>query len=850
MTSASLRDLSCRIHALIRSQQVRNQFCDQVRACIAKRVRNPELSLPLYLFEEEWDVPEEPREITLAEKYTILAVIHDFTYENDGPIMSYGGFDHESRILRVLQLHVQDNWARHAWRVEGWYNDVVTDLAGRQHPTSDPASMALVSAHPVEAISATTSVQTQPASEQTGARGLVTTGQTMVDSDLHTIEANDDAEQQLHIQKAAERKQQQQRRAELLAAFHGVCYVTDSPDDFALKLIKDPEFRRMYARRWVDLGKEMVDKRDLLAQKPEELTNPKNDFAKTFALKILAGAVSSNEAKILELLDWLAERSPDLRYSAGQWLRHWLQDEIMSNPSPKVETSTPLAEAAQNVPTRPKGPRTPVELPQLLTCDLGDIIEELHPEEAALLSWARIGVLKGKFPAGWPSMWEASEWWAGGRGGEWAEIASGPNPNQWLPPIADYMKKLFGRLVTGDELISYLFDHQGGTPADWEKLTLSQLAEFLRAACKSLGSSVAAAPQKRFANGAMNREKPLRVLHLSDLHFAADTSPSTKLRWLADDIQKGDGFGFEQLDYLVISGDMTHKGNETGLEKAREFVSLLIKEFGISADRCIFVPGNHDVQDRDTSYDFRQNNEGVKPEHCVSRGSGFLVRNEANYPQRLKLFSDLFFKKIRHKPYPLDSERQGLAYLFPETRIQFLTLNSCWQIDQHFRKRSGVHPSAVAQVIREADQQIKEARISGALADRAVVLRVGVWHHAVSGPGQMGDLDFLEHLMKNNVRIGLHGDVHELRRDLVSYWHKDRIHIVGSGSFAAGAEGRPESTPRLYNLLEIQRDLGSVRVHTRCQLRSESAWRGWNEWQQDNGPGALPFFDIVFKAFS
>jgi 3',5'-cyclic AMP phosphodiesterase CpdA len=51
----------------------------------------------------------------------------------------------------------------------------------------------------------------------------------------------------------------------------------------------------------------------------------------------------------------------------------------------------------------------------------------------------------------------------------------------------------------------------------------------------------------------------------------------------------------------VISGDMTDKGNPRGMEMAYKFVSLLINEFGLSGDRCILVPGNHDVQDRDES---------------------------------------------------------------------------------------------------------------------------------------------------------------------------------------------------------------------------------------------------------
>jgi len=44
--------------------------------------------------------------------------------------------------------------------------------------------------------------------------------------------------------------------------------------------------------------------------------------------------------------------------------------------------------------------------------------------------------------------------------------------------------------------------------------------------------------------------------------------------------------------------------------------------------------------------------------------------------------------------------------------------------------------------------------------------------------------------------------------------HDKQTHVIGSGGFAAPQKDRPESTPRLYNMLDLARDLSSVRVHT------------------------------------
>ncbi|WP_441293099.1 metallophosphoesterase [Sorangium sp. KYC3313] len=354
---------------------------------------------------------------------------------------------------------------------------------------------------------------------------------------------------------------------------------------------------------------------------------------------------------------------------------------------------------------------------------------------------------------------------------------------------------------------------------------------------------------------AMEREEqkkvtndPIRVLHLSDLHFRAETPVRTRLQWLSDDLRHGDDWGrdgIDRLDYLVISGDFTDKGTPEGHERAYDFVSSLTSDFGLSAERCIFVPGNHDVRDMLSAYEARDSVAGLKDDDYVKQGDIYLVPFPEKYLLRLKSFSDNFYHKFLQQPYPTDYVAQGISIPFWETGLQFLTFNSSWQIDRFHRKRSNVHPSAIANALRMAQTQERDARADGRLASDAPLLRIAVWHHAVTGPEQMKNTDFLGNLQKNNVKIALHGDVHEMRRELVAHWHARALHVVSSGSFGAPAEDRPESAPRLYNLIEIDRGLKSVRVHTRMQPKADAPWKGWNEWPRtDGGGGAVPYFDI------
>jgi small GTP-binding protein len=106
--------------------------------------------------------------------------------------------------------------------------------------------------------------------------------------------------------------------------------------------------------------------------------------------------------------------------------------------------------------------------------------------------------------------------------------------------------------------------------------------------------------------------RPIRLLHLSDLHFNKDTLVPARLQSLVADIRGGECLGFQELDYVVISGDFTDQGCSEGFEKAYEFASGLSAEFGLSAERFILVPGNHDVKDLAEAFEKRTSANGTE----------------------------------------------------------------------------------------------------------------------------------------------------------------------------------------------------------------------------------------------
>jgi GTPase SAR1 family protein/predicted phosphodiesterase len=351
------------------------------------------------------------------------------------------------------------------------------------------------------------------------------------------------------------------------------------------------------------------------------------------------------------------------------------------------------------------------------------------------------------------------------------------------------------------------------------------------------------------AHTAIPQGTPLRILHLSDLHVGAGADPATLLQPLIADLRNPADLNVERLDYLVISGDITNRASAEEFQKALEFVSALRDQFGLTSERCIIVPGNHDLDWKVRAYEWQSHLDvdvAKLPAGAYSKqGEGYLVRDKDKYPERFRNFSQHFHHPLLQKEYPLDPEQQCIPILSPETRLQFLTLNSSWEVDQWFQDRSHIHDGALSRGLMAADQQVAKAREAGLLSAEARVLRLAVWHHPITGNEKMQRDAFMGRLQQAGVRLVLHGHVHEERADLIGYTNPStQVHVIGAGSFGAPTYHRPESVPRMYNLLEVARDHSQVRVCTRALRKEGGAWGGHPIW---NEPHWRPYYDVKLR---
>jgi len=393
-------------------------------------------------------------------------------------------------------------------------------------------------------------------------------------------------------------------------------------------------------------------------------------------------------------------------------------------------------------------------------------------------------------------------------------------------------------------------------PRQTDDGALSEPILALRKATEQQRDASVHAIQMTMTTARISEKTPLpdlRILHLSDLHIAANCDPDVLLIPLLTDLRdRHEGLSLEKLDFVVISGDITNRASPAEFEKAQKVVSELCRHLSLSAGRCMIVPGNHDLDWECQVYNFSKKRHidasKLGAGTFVPQGDGYLIRDEAKYPGRFRNFSHHFYHPLLLTEYPLEPAAQGLPSLFVPERLQFFLFNSAWEIDEEYRDRSSLCPSAISRAIEAGNQQIRDARERGDLGPNDEILRLAVFHHPVTGNEKMHDSAFLEQFRRNDIRAVFHGHVHEERVAIEGYLAPFRhLHVVGAGSFGAPGSHRPESVPRLYNLVTISRDLRRMRVNTRCLRSPTGAWEAFTVWPGEKPGEKRSYYDVELK---
>lgn len=337
------------------------------------------------------------------------------------------------------------------------------------------------------------------------------------------------------------------------------------------------------------------------------------------------------------------------------------------------------------------------------------------------------------------------------------------------------------------------------------------------------------------------------ILCLSDFHFSTAEQANLWSNQLIQDLSNN--IKINQIDVLILAGDIANKSTLEEYKTAETFLSKLCRRFPLQPEQIVIVPGNHDLnweKSKDAYQAVRlEKYDGPKiigsdgqekpdPNYTIYDGEKFVeVQDEKKYKQRFAYFRD-FYKAIKDEPYPLDYDQQGILHHFLDKKLLILGLNSAWQLDHHYTSRASINMGALANALSKINRN----------RDYQDCCKIAVWHHPVTGRETMND-DFMQQLTIGGFRVCLHGHIHEAIEAFHKFDDKRGLHIIGAGTFGAPAKEQVTGIPLQYNLLTLDPQTQQLTVRTRKKERINGAWSADARWQDKENP--QPWYILSLK---
>lgn len=184
----------------------------------------------------------------------------------------------------------------------------------------------------------------------------------------------------------------------------------------------------------------------------------------------------------------------------------------------------------------------------------------------------------------------------------------------------------------------------------------------------------------------------MRIVHLSDIHLSEDNYPEFKNNYRDALIADLKFYNAQiPIDLIVITGDLVDKGGHSlfkinGFEDfsspydifAKAFIEPISIQVGISFDKFLFIPGNHDVDERGIL--LWDENEIIKNIGAHNIGKYLNENQDFKHNSRIKKFKDFEFEFHKETPNYEFSPNQS-TFVFEEKglKVGFILVNDSWR---------------------------------------------------------------------------------------------------------------------------------------------------------------------------
>lgn len=296
--------------------------------------------------------------------------------------------------------------------------------------------------------------------------------------------------------------------------------------------------------------------------------------------------------------------------------------------------------------------------------------------------------------------------------------------------------------------------------------------------------------------------KRLGILHLSDIHISASSISVINglVNKLIKDIQKVKSEYDMSIDLICFAGDLIERGDkayedEKQIELAEKyFVDPLLQQLGLSKDRFILVPGNHEVDRREIA---KITEKGLANMSSLEDINDAIYHMEDEYKRRLKYFYDYMYTN-----YVQDANQWNLGYsverIINGVTVGIVGLDSSWR-------------STGAGYTERGHMLVGEQQV-GVLFDniKDTDLKICLMHHPIDW---LSDLEMNSVAKKlNHFDLVLRGHVHDLDdKQICTQRYKTVYNTSGKiyplDNYYSG-----------YSLIDLDMDLQKCRIYAREYL--------------------------------
>jgi hypothetical protein len=259
-------------------------------------------------------------------------------------------------------------------------------------------------------------------------------------------------------------------------------------------------------------------------------------------------------------------------------------------------------------------------------------------------------------------------------------------------------------------------------------------------------------------------ERPLRWLHLSDIHLSKEPAPDSRfiLTALLDFLRQS--AKSQPIDLIFVTGDLAFSGQAEEYANVAIFFSALSDATRVPDANIFVVPGNHDV-DRERVHWLCRNlssQEQIDQYFQPNAGLPHVQEGLASFLE----WHDGFFAE--RPPFPTDTTAQALdSTVIRGVKVNVLKLNTaafCRGDDDHGKLVIG--RSCLDDAVRQLEPE-------GAL-------RIAIAHHPLDWLSEV-DRPFVRTTLRSKVNLFLHGHSHD--PDASGTYSVDgKLAVIGAGA--------------------------------------------------------------------